>query len=186
MFQRICAVICMLIFLCSCQGSDEPLSEITGEEIANIEIKSSAFKEGDMIPMKYTCDGEDVSPPLSWSSVPKGTKSLVLICDDPDAPLKTWVHWVLFNLPPNVSMLPENLPPQKILENGGKHGTSSFKKIGYGGPCPPFGTHRYFFKLYALDIHIDLDAGAKKKQLIKAMAGHVIARGQLMGNYKKK
>ncbi|MDN3509781.1 MAG: YbhB/YbcL family Raf kinase inhibitor-like protein [Candidatus Jettenia sp.] len=150
-----------------------------------IEIKSSAFEEGGMIPQKYTCDGEDISPPLSWNSVPNGTKSLALICDDPDAPMGTWVHWVLFNLPANIQGLLENRPHQKTLENGAKQGITDFKKIGYGGPCPPSGTHRYYFKLYALDTEINLDAGITKQQLLKAMEGHIIAEGQLMGKYKR-
>lgn len=150
-----------------------------------IEIKSPAFEEGGMIPQKHTCDGEDISPPLSWNSVPNGTKSLALICDDPDAPMGTWVHWVLFNLPANVQTLPENMPYQKTLKNGAKQGTTDFKKIGYGGPCPPSGTHRYYFKLYALDTEINLDAGTTKQQLLKAMEGHIIAEGQLMGKYKR-
>ncbi|UJS17345.1 MAG: YbhB/YbcL family Raf kinase inhibitor-like protein [Candidatus Jettenia sp.] len=150
-----------------------------------IEIKSPAFEEGGMIPQKYTCDGEDISPPLSWNSVPNGTKSLALICDDPDAPMGTWVHWVLFNLPANIQGLPENRPHQKTFENGAKQGITDFKKIGYGGPCPPSGTHRYYFKLYALDTEINLDAGITKQQLLKAMEGHIIAEGQLMGKYKR-
>ncbi|WKZ18398.1 MAG: YbhB/YbcL family Raf kinase inhibitor-like protein [Candidatus Jettenia sp. CY-1] len=150
-----------------------------------IEIKSPAFEEGGMIPQKYTCDGEDISPPLSWNSVPNGTKSLALICDDPDAPMGTWVHWVLFNLPANIQGLLENRPHQKTLENGAKQGITDFKKIGYGGPCPPSGTHRYYFKLYALDTEINLDAGITKQQLLKAMEGHIIAEGQLMGKYKR-
>lgn len=150
-----------------------------------IKMKSTAFGEGGMIPKKYTCDGEDVSPPLSWGPVPGGTKSLALICDDPDAPMGTWVHWVLFNLPPNIQELPENIPPQKMLENGAKHGITDFRRLGYGGPCPPGGTHRYYFKLYALDTEINLDAGITKKQLLKAMEGHILAEGQLMGKYKR-
>ncbi len=150
-----------------------------------IKIESSAFKEGAMIPVKYTCDGEDVSPPLKWGNLPSGTKSIALISDDPDAPVGTWVHWVLFNLPPDVRALPENIPPKKTLENGAAHGNNDFKKPGYGGPCPPGGTHRYFFKIYALDKKIDLAPGASKAQLVKAMEGHTLDTGQLMGKYKR-
>ncbi|MCF6154904.1 MAG: YbhB/YbcL family Raf kinase inhibitor-like protein [Candidatus Brocadia sp.] len=150
-----------------------------------IKMKSTAFGEGGMIPKKYTCDGLDISPPLSWTSVPEGTKSLALICDDPDAPMGTWVHWVLFNLPADVQELPENIPPQKILANGARQGITDFRKIGYGGPCPPGGTHRYYFKLYALDTEINLEAGSTKKQLLEAMEGHILAEGQLMGKYKR-
>jgi len=156
-----------------------------GGKKMEIKIKSTAFKEGGMIPSKYTCDGADISPPLSWDSVPEGTKSLALICDDPDAPMGTWVHWVIFNIPPDTRELPENVPPQKTLANGAKQGINDFRKIGYGGPCPPGGTHRYYFKLYALDTGINLEAGATKSQLLKAMEGHILAEGQLMGKYKR-
>jgi len=150
-----------------------------------IQVESSAFTEGSMIPVKYTCDGEDVSPPLRWGNLPISTKSIALISDDPDAPVGTWVHWVLYNLPPDVRDLPENIPPKKTLENGAVHGTNDFKRLGYGGPCPPGGTHRYFFKIYALDTKIDLAPGASKAQLVKAMEGHVLESGQLMGKYKR-
>lgn len=150
-----------------------------------MKIESSVFKEGNSIPDKYTCDGNDVSPPLSFSGIPDGIKSLALICDDPDAPAGTWVHWVLFNLPPNTNDLPEAVPIEKKLSIGAKQGTNDFRTIGYGGPCPPSGTHRYYFKLYALDRMIDLEAGATKWQLTQAMKGHVIAEAQLMGTYKR-
>ena len=148
-----------------------------------INITSTAFEEGGMIPAKYTCDQEDVSPPLAWDSVPEGTKSLALICDDPDAPMGTWIHWVLFNIPAGVSELSENVPPERELDSGGKQGMNDFGRIGYGGPCPPGGTHRYYFKLYALDIEIDLNPGATKEQLLKAMENHILAEAQLMGKY---
>jgi Raf kinase inhibitor-like YbhB/YbcL family protein len=150
-----------------------------------IKIESAAFKEGSMIPVKHTCDGEDVSPSLKWGDLPTGTKSIALISDDPDAPVGTWVHWVLYNLPPDVRALPENIPPKKTLENGAVHGTNDFKRPGYGGPCPPGGTHRYFFKIYALDKKMDLAPGATKAQLVKAMEGHILDSGQLMGKYKR-
>jgi Raf kinase inhibitor-like YbhB/YbcL family protein len=150
-----------------------------------IKIESAAFKEDSMIPVKHTCDGEDVSPSLKWGDLPTGTKSIALISDDPDAPVGTWVHWVLYNLPPDVRALPENIPPKKTLENGAVHGTNDFKRPGYGGPCPPGGTHRYFFKIYALDKKMDLAPGATKAQLVKAMEGHILDSGQLMGKYKR-
>lgn len=150
-----------------------------------IKMKSAAFEEGGMIPKKYTCDGMDISPPLVWEEVPSGTKILALISDDPDAPMGTWVHWVIYNLPSTTRELPENVPSQKVLENGAKQGTNDFRKIGYGGPCPPGGTHRYYFKLYALDKELNLDPGMTKNQLIKAMEGHILAQGQLMGKYKR-
>ncbi len=150
-----------------------------------IKVTSSAFKEGGMIPAKYTCDGADVSPPLQWDAVHEGTQSVALICDDPDAPMGTWVHWVLFNLPGTTSSLAEKVPTDKTLASGAKQGTNDFRKIGYGGPCPPGGTHRYFFKIYALDTQLDLPAGADKARLLKAMQGHILAQGELMGKYKR-
>jgi Raf kinase inhibitor-like YbhB/YbcL family protein len=151
----------------------------------DIKVSSEAFEEGGMIPAKYTCDEDDISPPLAWDSIPEGTKTLALICDDPDAPMGTWVHWVLFNLPVDISELPENVPPERKLESGAKQGTNDFGRIGYGGPCPPGGTHRYYFKLCALDAVLDLEAGARKPQLLEAMEGHILAKGQLMGRYSR-
>ncbi len=150
-----------------------------------IKITSSAFEESGMIPAKYTCDGADVSPPLKWDAVPEGTKSIALISDDPDAPVGTWVHWVIFGLPADTRELAENITPDKTLPNGAKQGTSDFGRIGYGGPCPPSGTHRYFFKIYALDAELALEAGARKRDLLRAMEGHILAEGQLMGKYKR-
>ena len=151
-----------------------------------IQLTSSAFTEGASIPSKYTSDGEDISPPLKWSNVPQETKSLALICDDPDAPIGTWVHWVLYGIPPTVTVLPEGVPSTEALDNGARHGINDFKKLGYGGPSPPRGTHRYFLKLYALDTELDLEPGAKKKDLVRAMKGHILAQGQLMGTYERK
>jgi Raf kinase inhibitor-like YbhB/YbcL family protein len=151
-----------------------------------MEIKSPVFEAGGMIPKQYTCDGQDISPPLAWTTVPDGTESLTLICDDPDAPMGTWVHWVIFNLPANLGELPERIPPQKTLQNGAKQGINDFRKIGYGGPCPPSGEHRYYFKLYALDTKLNLDAGIKKADLLKAMEGHILAESKLMGKYKRR
>lgn len=160
-------------------------SKAQGGEKMEIKIKSTAFEEGGMIPKKYTCDGLDVSPPLEWASVPEGTKTFALISDDPDAPMGTWVHWVIFNLPVDTKELPKNIPPQKTLASGAKQGINDFRKIGYGGQCPPGGTHRYYFKLYALDTEINLEAGATKARLLKAMEGHILAEGQLMGRYRR-
>jgi Raf kinase inhibitor-like YbhB/YbcL family protein len=150
-----------------------------------IKLTSSAFKEGEMIPRKHTCDGQDISPPLSWTSVPAGSKGLALIFDDPDAPAGTWVHWVLYDIPASFSGLPENFPAQAEFENGARHGKNDFRRYGYGGPCPPGGTHRYFFKLYALDALLNLAPGATKAQLLEAMKGHILAQGQLMGRYRR-
>jgi Raf kinase inhibitor-like YbhB/YbcL family protein len=148
-------------------------------------VTSSAFENGKPIPARYTCDGEDISPPLRWSGLPQGAKSIALIADDPDAPMGTWVHWVLWNLPP-IAELQEAVPTTASLPSGAKQGISDFKRPGYGGPCPPRGgPHRYYFKLYALDAALDLPAGAKKSDLEKAMRGHILAEGQLMGTYRR-
>ena len=151
----------------------------------DIKVTSSAFSEGGMIPKKYTRDGEDISPPLSWTAVPEDTKSIALICDDPDAPMGTWVHWVIFNIPAVTRELPSNIPPLPVIKNGAKQGLNDFRKHGYNGPSPPGGTHRYYFKLYALDIEIDLPSETTKEQLLKAMEGHILAKGQIMGKYKR-
>ena len=150
-----------------------------------MKLTSSAFTEGAMIPAKYSCDGQDISPPLAWMDLPGGAKSLALICDDPDAPVGTWVHWVAFNLPPDMTGLPEAVPADKSLAGGGVQGTNSWRRIGYGGPCPPSGTHRYFFKLYALDNVLSLASNATAKDLQAAMKGHILAEAQLMGRYKR-
>ncbi len=150
-----------------------------------MEIKSSAFGSGEMIPAKYTCDGADFSPPLEWLKTPAGTKSLALICDDPDAPMGTWVHWVIFDIPQTATMLAEGITREKDLPGGGTQGINDFRKIGYGGPCPPGGTHRYFSKLYALDAMLGLKPGITKDQLLTAMRGHILAEAQLMGTYRR-
>ncbi|MHC4337023.1 MAG: YbhB/YbcL family Raf kinase inhibitor-like protein [Planctomycetota bacterium] len=151
-----------------------------------IKITSSAFEDEGLIPAKYTCDGEDISPPLQWDAVPEGTKSVALICDDPDAPIGTFVHWVLFNLPADTKELAEGIPKGTTLPNGAQQGTSDFGRIGYGGPCPPSGTHRYFFRIYALDTQLALAPGARKPDLLNTMQGHILAQGQLMGKYKRR
>jgi len=150
-----------------------------------MKLTSSAFGAGEMIPRRYSCDGDDLSPPLAWTGVPAGAKALALICDDPDAPVGTWVHWVLFNLPADLTQLPEGLPAAQTLENGAIHGTNSWKRVGYGGPCPPSGTHRYFFKLYALDAPLTLGSNATARDVQAAMKGHVLAEAQLMGRYRR-
>lgn len=146
-----------------------------------MEIISSAFAHNEAIPSKYTCDGENVNPPLSFSNVPNETKSLVLIVDDPDAPLGTWVHWTVWNMPPTTTEIPEKSVPAGAIE-----GQTSFGKPGYGGPCPPSGTHRYFFKLYALDTILSLDASSTKEDLEHAMKNHILSQRELIGLYKRK
>jgi len=158
-----------------------------GSKGGNMILNSKAFKASEMIPSKYTCDGADVSPDLIWQSGPEGTKSFALICDDPDAPGGTFTHWVLYGLASTVTALPENLPKQNDLNPPkGKQGTNDFGRTGYSGPCPPGGTHRYFFKIYALDSEIQLSPHAGKRDLEKAIKGHVLAQAELIGTYQRK
>jgi Raf kinase inhibitor-like YbhB/YbcL family protein len=178
-------VVILILLSCPCDDSKQAASGATGGKKMEIKVTSPAFEEGGMIPSKYTCDGEDISPPLQWEGVPEGTKSIALISDDPDAPMGTWVHWVLYNLPAETNELEENNPPDETLPNGARQGVSDFGRTGYGGPCPPSGTHRYFFKIYALDTELDLAAGASKRQLLKAMEGHILDHGELIGKYKR-
>ena len=153
------------------------------EETMAIQLKSNAFAEGGLIPSRYTCDGADISPPLTWSELPAGAKSLALICDDPDAPGGIWVHWVAFDLPVTLTGLPEGVAPTPDLSQGGRQGRNSFGHFGYGGPCPPSGTHRYFFRIYALDAFLDLPSGIAKDRLLRAMSGHILGEAELMGRY---
>ena len=149
-----------------------------------IQLSSTAFAEGQTIPAEHTGDGKDTSPSLKWSDPPAQTKSLALVCDDPDAPRGTWVHWVLFNLPADARELPAGMPTQPALPSSAKQGKNDFGKIGYGGPAPPPGKpHRYYFRIYALNSALDLSAGATKAQLVAAMKGHILDEGQLMGRY---
>ena len=155
-----------------------------------LSLTSSAFVDGGEIPVKYTCQGDDVSPPVAWQGVPNGTLSLVLILDDPDAPdpdapVRTWVHWVVFNLPPGNGSLPEDVESRGYPQ-GCKVGINDWGRADYGGPCPPIGRHRYFHKLYALDVVLgDLDA-AKLSEVRSAMKGHILAEAQIVGTYQKK
>ena len=149
------------------------------------QITTTAFRDGGSIPKKFACDGPDVSPALSWSDPPAGTKSLAIVADDPDAPSGMWVHWVLYDLPPGTRKLPEGLAKDRELPNGALQGRNDFGKIGYNGPCPPRASeHRYFFKLYALDSKTGLKAGATKSDLERAMKGHILAQTQVIGKYK--
>ena len=146
-------------------------------------LQSSAFQNGGSIPKKFTCEAADVSPELTWSGAPEKTQSFALMADDPDAPMGTWVHWVIYDLPPNTTKLAEGVPNQEQAASGAQ-GKNSSGKIGYGGPCPPPGKpHRYFFKLYALDRKLNLKPGARKPEVEAAMKGHVLAQAELMGKY---
>lgn len=169
--------VALMTFLPSGQGEENMKNKIR--------VTSPAFSEGAGIPADHTCDGADISPPLQWSGVPSEAKSLALIADDPDAPAGDWVHWVLYDLPPTLDRLPAAVPATARPSTGGTQGRTDFGLTGYGGPCPPRGTHRYFFKLYALDALLRLEPGATKKELLEAMQGHVLAEGQLMGKYQR-
>ena len=178
---RLFAGLTVLLMLTACGGGEPGVGEGAPLEL---DLMSSAFGEGDLIPARYTCDGEDVSPPLSWSAPPAETESLVLIVDDPDAPVGTWVHWVVFDLPPGTRALPEAVPPGEALAAGGIQGQNSWRNSAYGGPCPPGNSeHGYVFRLYALDVRLDLGAEADKGYVEEALAGHVLVRGQLTGRY---
>ena len=149
-------------------------------------VQSSVFQQNEMIPLKHTCDGINVSPPLEWSGFPLETKSFALICDDPDAPSGTWVYWVLFNIPAATTKLGENFLIRNRAIKGILGGMNDFGKLEYGGPCPPGGTHRYFFKVYALDTFLNEREGISANSLVKAMEGHILAKGDLMGKYCRK
>ena len=149
-------------------------------------LTSSGFREGQAIPALYTCEGRDISPPLAWTDPPAKTASFALISDDPDAPGKTWVHWVLYNLPPSTRKLAAAFPTDQELADGTRQEMTDFGRTGYGGPCPPSGTHRYFFTLYALDAMLALSPGATKPQVEAAMQGRVLGQAQVMGTYRRK
>lgn len=158
-----------------------PKEPLTFKQLGNMNLTASAFSEGQSIPSKYTCDGENINPELLINEVPPDAKSLVLIVDDPDAPAGTWVHWTLWNIDPQTSVIAENTVPSGAVE-----GVTSFGKSGYGGPCPPSGTHRYVFKLYALDQELDLPASTTADELPEAMQAHILEQTQLMGTYSRK
>lgn len=169
--------------LAACDANDSTTNGAT----MKLHLTTPAFAEGQPMPDWCAFENQDRSPALQWSGVPAGTKSLALICDDPDAPMGTWVHWVIYDLPPGATGLAEGVPKSPELADGARQGVNDYKRTGYGGPCPPPGKpHRYFFKLYALDAKLNLPPGLTKADLLKAMAGHVLAEGQLMGTYQRK
>lgn len=152
-----------------------------------MKLSSTAFAEGGMLPPRFTCDGNGVSPPLEWEDIPDGTQAFVLICEDPDAPTGVFTHWLLYNLPAGTPELGEGIPADEVLSIGARQGRNSFGKVGYGGACPPQGDreHRYVFKLHALDADLAVKPGASRDQLLTAMREHVLADAQLMGKYKR-
>lgn len=178
-----------MLFISGCVQNDRAETPVNNESpeagkgdenmnIQNIKVSSSAFAANGSIPGKYTCDGANVNPPLEFEGIPEEAESLVLIVDDPDAPMKTFTHWLIWNIEPVAKIEEDSIP--------GVEGRNDFKKIGYGGPCPPSGTHRFFFRVYALDRQLELKAGAGRKDLENEMIGHIIAEGELMGKYSKK
>jgi Raf kinase inhibitor-like YbhB/YbcL family protein len=165
-------LIVVLPFFINCSTTKKP----------EIKVISNAFKNDSLIPAKYSCDGENISPQLKWSKGPKGTKTFVLICDDPDAPAQVWVHWLIYNIPSTILEIPENAAEIK----GAKYGTTDFGNTNYGGPCPPDGTHHYHFKIYALDCELPLATGATKENIESAMKNHILAKGEMIGMYARK
>lgn len=158
-----------------------------GASLMAFEIKTFAFSVGGEIPVQYSCDGADLSPPFEWVNVPEGTKSFALISDDPDAPMGTWVHWVVYDIPASVTRLKEGMKRSEVLSDGTKQGITDFGRPGYGGPCPPPGKpHRYYFKLYALDTLLNLPPRKTKADLLQIMQGHILAEAQVMGKYARK
>ena len=152
---------------------------------AHFQMSSSAFKDGAMLPVRYTCQGDGVSPPLTWAAPPRGAWSLALLCEDPDAPGGTFTHWIVYNLPATIRQMPEAVPAVSSLKNGAIQACNDFGGIGYGAPCPPSGTHRYFFRLYALDSKLGPDIAMNRARLLQAMKGHILAQAELMGRYQK-
>ena len=169
-----CILLISTIFIAACVQTKEQ-QEV--EEMKSLKLTSYAFKHNEIIPSKYTCDGSDINPPLKIDGLPEDTRSLALIVDDPDAPMGIWVHWVVWNIPAKTNIEENSVP--------GMEGLNDFKRQSYGGPCPPDREHRYFFKLYALDVELDLPEGATKAEVEKAMEGHILAEAKLMGRYER-
>jgi Raf kinase inhibitor-like YbhB/YbcL family protein len=183
----------MMVSACAAQPQQDLATAMPGASDGDREggpamafrLESGVFEGAGAIPSKFTCDGQDVSPPLTWSGVPEGTISLALIMDDPDAPAGIWVHWVLYGIPASEDGLGEGVPADDVLPDGARSGLNSWRRSGYGGPCPPGGTHRYFFRLYALDSVLELSPGATKEALLEAMQGHILGQTELMGTYSR-
>jgi len=188
MLRLIVPALAALMLLGACQKEAQSDTEPAGKKIVvppALTLTSAAFANGGAIPRVYTCDSADISPALSWTGIPDEAQSLALIVDDPDAPGQTWVHWVMYDIPVADSTLAEGIPGEPELPNGARQAINDFGKYGYGGPCPPNGEHRYFFKLYALDNVPVLPDKATKHQLILAMDGHILAQSQMIGTYSR-
>lgn len=168
-------LVIVLISGCTSQNNNQ------GNGNTNFQIKSNAFTDENDIPQNYTANGQNISPPLSWSGTPANTKSFTVICEDLDA--SSFTHWIIFNIPESVNQVTEAIPNQGTLSNGAKQGTNNFNRIGYSGPSPPSGTHRYMFKIYALDIMLNLDSGATKDQVKSVMQNHILGQAQIIGKY---
>lgn len=183
-------VISLTFMICTSCGNNQIEAQekkyIEEAEKMNFILTSPDFKNSEMIPSQFTCDKEDISPELNWTGTPEGTKSFVLICDDPDAPMGTWDHWVAYNIPADWKTMPKDANNNQKYKNNITEGKNSWGNLGYGGPCPPGNNpHRYFFKLYALDKDLNLKEGLDKKQLLKKIDGHIIAIAELMGKYTR-
>lgn len=182
-----CSLGLILSVICSGCGGEEPPPPAEPTQSAII-LTSPAFADGQMIPKEFTCEGADRSPPLAWSGVPSAARSLVLVCDDPNGIMRIWSHWVIFNLPPQTKSLEEGIPRTetfKVDAGEGHQGINDFHKIGYGGPCPPSGTHSYSFRLYALDIELNLTAKATRSDVLVWTKGHTLGEGRLTGKYQR-
>jgi Raf kinase inhibitor-like YbhB/YbcL family protein len=183
LMRQIIALLAVLILIAGCAPAEAPeqmsaeQTSAQSQEVDTMKITSTAFKNNSLLPSKYTCDGEGVSPPLEITSVPKNTRSIALIVDDPDAPLGTFVHWVAWDIPVKGNI--------SEGDTGFSQGTNDFGKQSYGAPCPPSGAHRYFFKAYALDITLELEEGSTKEELVDAMEGHIVAEAELIGKYSR-
>ena len=176
-----CVMIVMILILMvfvSCSKSGEG-----AKKVAALEVKSTAFGHAMSMSDKYTCDDMDISPPLEWKNAPAGTKSFAIICETPDAPTGNWVQWVIYDIPAEMTNLPQSVAKTEQLDFGARQGKNDFDQLGYSGPCLPAGQHRFFFRVYALDGPTNLKAGAKKEELVEAMKGHILAEGSLMGVY---
>jgi Raf kinase inhibitor-like YbhB/YbcL family protein len=188
--RNLAIIILLSMTLAGCSTGPRPLPpqpavNQSPDQKSEIKVTSVAFQQGQPIPRQYTCAGVNISPPLEWSGLPKTAKTIAIVVNDPDAPGGSWIHWVLYNVPADNIGFVENVPVSETLKAGGFQGKNDFGKIGYGGPCPPSGTHRYFFKLYAVDAELPLKAGATWPELEKALDDHVVGQGQLMGTYQR-